>query len=29
MPAIASHGAIDMVIEPWLLLFVASGARFG
>lgn len=28
-PAIASHGAIDMVIEPWLLLFVASGARFG
>jgi|SRR5215469_1186256 len=29
MPAIAAHAAIDMVIEPWLLLFMASGARFG
>jgi uncharacterized protein len=28
MPAIAAHAAIDMVIEPWLLLFMIGGARF-
>lgn len=25
MPAIAAHAAIDMVIEPWLILFALSG----
>jgi membrane protease YdiL (CAAX protease family) len=29
MPVIAGHAAIDMAIEPWLLLFMVSGARFG
>jgi membrane protease YdiL (CAAX protease family) len=29
MPAVAAHAAIDMVIEPWLLLFMAGGARVG
>jgi membrane protease YdiL (CAAX protease family) len=27
MPVVAAHGAIDMVIEPWLLLFVATGGH--
>lgn len=29
MPAIAAHAAIDMVTEPWLLLFMVSGGHFG
>jgi len=28
MPAIVAHGAIDMVIEPWLLLFMVTGAQY-
>lgn len=28
-PPIAAHAAIDMFIEPWLLIFMVSGARFG
>ena len=27
-PAIVAHAAIDMVIEPWLLLFMVSGGHF-
>ena len=27
MPVIAAHAAIDMVLEPWLLLYMVSGAR--
>lgn len=29
MPVIAAHAIIDMVIEPWLLLFMVSRGRFG
>jgi len=25
MPVIAAHAAIDMIIEPWLILFALSG----
>jgi membrane protease YdiL (CAAX protease family) len=28
MPVIAAHAVIDMVIEPWLLLFMIGGAHF-
>lgn len=29
MPVIAAHAVIDMVIEPWLLLFMVTGGHFG
>jgi len=29
LPAIAAHAAIDMVIEPWLLLYMVNGAHAG
>ena len=25
MPVVAAHAAIDMIIEPWLMLFAVSG----
>jgi hypothetical protein len=26
MPVMIAHGAIDMAIEPWLMLFALGGA---
>jgi hypothetical protein len=25
MPVVAAHAVIDMIIEPWLMLFAVSG----
>jgi len=27
-PAIVAHGLIDIVIEPWLLLYAVTGGHF-
>ena len=27
-PAIVSHGIIDLLVEPWLLLYALTGGHF-
>jgi membrane protease YdiL (CAAX protease family) len=28
MPAIVAHGIIDVLVEPWLLLYAITGGHF-